>query len=258
VDAGGPGGGGPGNVSAALKDEDAQVRKAAVRISEPYLQQNDQALLAALQAKASDPSQDVLAQMVLSLSTSNSPKATALIRQIMDQNPGNELLAGVQESLKKEEEVKRYGYKLMALEEPARRSVMEGATLFNSLCSACHGPEGQGLATNVAPPLISKFKLIEHKEGVIKIMLHGLTGPVDGKTYDDQMPAMGNNSDEWIAAVLNYVRYDLCMRSFPKMNAGYNDWVIITPEQVRKVREEHAGRATPWTWKEIQHQERKN
>ena len=129
--------------------------------------------------------------------------------------------------------------------------MIEGATIFKTLCATCHGPEGQGLPTNIAPHLISKFKLIEQREGIIKIMLHGLTGPVDRVSYNDIMPAMGTNSDEWIAAVLNYIRYDLCMRSFPKMGEGYINWVIIQPEQVKKIREQYAGRMKPWTWNEI-------
>jgi mono/diheme cytochrome c family protein len=243
---------------AALQDQDGQVRKAAVRISEQFLQQEDQAVVNALKALAQDPSLDVRAQLLLSLSTATSPQAAELSQRVLAQEPENELLAGVQESLRKNEEVKKYGYKLMALAEPARRSVIEGAGIFRSICSACHGPEGLGLASKVAPPLVGKFKLIEQKDGVIKIMLHGLAGPVDGEQYADHMPPMGSNSDEWIAAVLNYVRYDLSMKSFPKMNDGYNNWVIVTPEQVKKVREAHASRTTPWTWQEIRSQAGRN
>lgn len=169
----------------------------------------------------------------------------------MTKKPDDELLTGVQNSLKKNEETKKYGYKLAGLAEPDRKSILEGAAIFNSLCAACHGPEGQGLVTKLAPPLISKFKLIENKDEVIKIMLHGLTGPVDGQTYNDQMVSMGSNSDEWIASVLNYVRYDLCMRSFPQMNASYINWVIVKPEQVKIIREQTAGRTASWTWNEL-------
>jgi hypothetical protein len=171
--------------------------------------------------------------------------------QINQKRPESQLLAGIAQSLLRNEESKRYGYKLMGLEEPVKKSILQGDTIFKSLCAACHGPEGQGLATRVAPLLIGKFKLIEQKEGVIKIMLHGLTGPVEGENFTDQMPAMGANSYEWIGSVLNYVRYDLAMKSFPRMNASYNNWVIIQPEQVRKIREQYAGRMQPWTWDEI-------
>ncbi len=82
-------------------------------------------------------------------------------------------------------------------------------------------------------------------------MLHGLTGPVDGVQYNDIMPAMGNNNDTWIASVLTHVRYDLGMRSFPKVSEGFINWVIVQPEHVKKIRDQYAGRAKPWTWEEI-------
>jgi glucose/arabinose dehydrogenase/mono/diheme cytochrome c family protein len=236
---------------AALNDPEVQIRKAAVRLGEPFLIQSDAAVLSAMQRLSNDASRDVRSQLLLSLSRSKSPRALSITKKILAQQPEDELLVGVQKSLKKTEEARRYGYTLMAMAQPTRESVLEGATIFNSLCAACHGPEGQGLPTKIAPPLISKFKLIENKDEVIKIMLHGLKGPVDGETFADQMPPMGTNSDAWIAAVLNYVRLDLCMRSFPRMHEGYMNWVTVTPEQVRKIREQTAGRTTAWTWDEL-------
>ena len=37
-------------------------------------------------------------------------------------------------------------------------------------------------------------------------MLHGLAGPIDGKTYPQVMVAMGSNKDQWVADVASYVR----------------------------------------------------
>jgi mono/diheme cytochrome c family protein len=238
-------------ILATLNDPEVQIRKAAIRLGEPFLKQSDAAVLSAMQRLRNDASRDVLSQLMLSLRYSKSSQALSITKKILAQRPEDELLVGVEKSLKKTEEARKYGYKLMAMAQPTRESMLEGATIFNSLCAACHGPEGQGLPTKIAPPLISKFKLIENKDEVIKIMLHGLKGPVNGETFADQMPPMGTNSDEWIAAVLNYVRLDLCMRSFPQMNEGYMNWVTITPEQVRKIREQTAGRTTAWTWEEL-------
>jgi glucose/arabinose dehydrogenase/mono/diheme cytochrome c family protein len=238
-------------ISKFLGDPDIQIRKTAIRLSEPYLRRNENSVLSALKNIVSDKSQDVLGQLLLSLSISKSPEAKSLAQLMMKENESNEFLSGIQQSIQKNEEVKRYGYKLTALKEPDRKSVIEGATIFKTLCATCHGPEGQGLSTHIAPSLISKFKLIERRDGVIKIMLHGLTGPVDGVKYNEFMPGMGANSDAWIASVLNYVRYDLCMRSFPRMGEGYINWVIIQPEEVKRIREQFAGRTTPWTWEEI-------
>jgi glucose/arabinose dehydrogenase/mono/diheme cytochrome c family protein len=235
----------------AMNDTDEQVRRAAVRISEPYLKQSDEQALQKLETLKFDSSEEIRIQLVLSLLQSQSARAKDMVQEILAMNPGNPMLAGIQNSLKKNEESKMYGANLVGLKEPQRKMVIRGAGIFQSLCAGCHGSEGQGVPTAIAPPLVSKFKLIEHKEGVIKILLHGLQGPVDGKTYPDIMPPMGANDDEWIASVLNFVRYDLCMKSFPKMNQGYIDWVMITPEQVKAIREKYAGRKEPWTWAEI-------
>ena len=236
----------------SLRDHDIQIKKAAVLMTEPYLKGNSSdKILQALKDMVGGTSKDVLGQLMLSLSVSQATEAKMLTEKISEQNKESELLKGIQQSIKKNDEAKRYGYKLFALKQADRELVTKGASIFKTLCTTCHGPEGQGLPTNVAPLLISKFKLIEQRDGVIKIMLHGLTGPVDGVHYNDIMPAMGDNSDEWIAAVLSYVRYDLGMKSFPKMGEGYINWVVVQPSHVKKIREQYAGRKKPWTWEEI-------
>jgi mono/diheme cytochrome c family protein len=235
----------------ALSDDDAQIVKAGVRLSEKLLKESDDEVLNAVALLKIHPSRDVRAQIVLSLSQIEDPQAKATVETIFKRSTDDKLLAGIRESLMKSEEDRKLGFKLTALKPEARRSVIEGARIFKSICASCHGPEGQGLPNNIAPPLISKFKLIERKDEVIKIMLHGLKGPVDGKSYTEQMVPMGENSDEWIASVLSYVRYDLCMRSFPRMNEGYLNWVIITPDDVNRVREENRNRRVPWTWQEM-------
>ncbi|MEX2594277.1 MAG: c-type cytochrome [Anditalea sp.] len=235
----------------AMEDKDPQVRKAAIWISERYLKDNDIKIIEKLESIKEDESYDVRAQIVLSLQHSQSEIARTISKDITTKHSKNQFLAGIQRSLEKKEEAKKHGAKLIALKENDREMVIKGSNIFKSLCAACHGPEGEGLPTNIAPPLIGKFKLIENKEGLIKIMLHGLQGPVDGETYAEIMPPMGDNDDEWIASVLNYVRFDLGMRSFPVMPQNYLNWVIIKPEQVKKIREEYAHRKDPWTWEEI-------
>ena len=70
-----------------------------------------------------------------------------------------------------------------------------------------------------------------HRDYIIKALLHGLTGPVNGVTYTDVMIPMGQNRDEWIAAVASYVR-----------NAFGNRASMITPADVARVRAATAGR----------------
>ena len=238
-------------IIAALDDQSVQVVKAAIRLTEVLTDVSDKDLLNKLKALSSHNSRDVRSQLLLTISQSQDGRSKAIAQKILAGTPDDPLLDGIQFSLQKTEEARKYGYKLSALGPQARKSIIEGAGIFRSTCASCHGPEGKGLPTNIAPSLISKFKLIEYKDEVIKIMLHGLKGPVDGRSYNEQMVPMGINSDEWIASVLSYIRYDLCMRSFPKMGQGYINWVMVTRDQVKNVRELYRNRKVPWTWEEL-------
>ncbi|HSH92766.1 MAG TPA: c-type cytochrome, partial [Roseimicrobium sp.] len=101
-------------------------------------------------------------------------------------------------------------------------------------CSTCHQPNGLGM-TNAYPPLLAKNNpwLLED-ERMIKIVLKGLWGPLElnGQKFDPTkgvppMPGFGGfTNDDEIAAVISYVR-----QSFG------NDLPMVTPAQVRKVRE---------------------
>jgi putative membrane-bound dehydrogenase-like protein len=237
-----------------MQAEDAQLRRAAVWNSEIFLKQNDEAVLTQLASLKADPSYDVRTQLLLSLSRSTSPKAKALSREILEMNPDNEMLKAVQVSLQKNEDVRTYGARLGSLDAASRNRVLEGATTFKSLCATCHGAEGKGTPTNLAPPLAGNFRrMTPKKDEEIRILLHGLTGPVDGKTYPDMMPPMGGNSDEWIAAVLSYIRYDLAFAGggTPRVNQEFLDRVMVKPQEVKKIRSQSAGRTTAWTWEEL-------
>ena len=77
-------------------------------------------------------------------------------------------------------------------------------------------------------------------DSILRVLLHGLSGPVNGKTYQAQMIPMANNTDEWIADIASYVR-----KSFG--NSGR----FIEKAEVAKLRKELASRTTPWTTEEL-------
>ena len=239
-----------------LDDRDTQILKSAIRLAEPLAKETDAEVLNKLEALSNNKSRDVRSQLLLSLSQVQTTQPMAIVKKVINATPNDPLMLGIQSSLQKTDEARRFGYTLSSVEPQVRQSIIEGARIFRSVCASCHGPEGMGLPSETAPPLISKFKLIEYKDEVIKIMLHGVKGPIDGRTYTEQMIPMGINSDEWIASVLSYVRYDLCMRSFPQMGQGYINWVVVTPDQVKNIRELNRDRKVPWTWDEL-HEKRK-
>ena len=274
-------------VVAALSDADAQVRKTAVWLSEPYVKKGDELLIGQLDGLKNDPSYDVRVQLLLSLHSNKSAEAKSISRAIADASPTSEMLAGaVQTSLQKNDDVKSYGNRLGSLAAADRALIMTGAATFKSLCATCHGPDGKGLlvggGTPPAPPLVGskRVNLASDKSTVLKILLHGLTGPVEGKTYAD-MPSMAANSNEWIAAVASYIRYEFggTGRGAGAPAARPNGTPVITPgtvlptvagpnqggfivrsgpspavspEDVRKLREETVSRTKPWTLGELE------
>ncbi|HSW50016.1 MAG TPA: cytochrome c [Bryobacteraceae bacterium] len=108
-------------------------------------------------------------------------------------------------------------------------------------CAACHQADGKGVE-GVYPPLADSSFVNGPPEQLIRIVLHGLNGPltVHGKTYNGEMPAWGQLPDNQIAAVLTYVR-----ASFG------NGSPAVSEEAVKAEREATSGRARPWTAAEL-------
>ncbi|GLU55878.1 hypothetical protein Dfri01_53390 [Dyadobacter frigoris] len=225
-------------VLGGLRDKDPEIRKTAIRLTEDYLKKDDQ-MIEHLASLKTDGSYDVKMQLILSLSYSKSPKAKGLIDEMLTASNGNEVLARAQKSIDKNEDVKKFGQRLGRLDEVDRKLVLNGAVIYKSLCTACHGVDGKGLQSKTAPPLVGSSRLGKGKDMALRILLHGLSGPIDGQTYPSEMPAMGDNDNEWIASVLSYVRHEF-------VNAP-----PIRPAEVKTVREQTAGRKNAWTLSEL-------
>jgi mono/diheme cytochrome c family protein len=124
----------------------------------------------------------------------------------------------------------------------------KGEAQYGIYCAGCHQASGMG-TPGVFPPLAgSDWVLSEGPNRIIRVVLHGLAGPVtvNGKNYNNAMPGLGDAlSDEQIAQVLTYVRGS---------KAWGNTASIVTPEQVKAVREAESGRPSgkQWTQAEIE------
>src|SRR4029079_17544549 len=89
---------------------------------------------------------------------------------------------------------------------PEQQAVLDrGNTIYTEVCFACHGDDGRGAPMPGAPPgatmapsLSGSARVTGHRDYVIKALLHGLSGPLAGKTYPQVMVAMGSNKDQWV------------------------------------------------------------
>lgn len=96
----------------------------------------------------------------------------------------------------------------------AEASYPEGAKVFQASCAVCHGAAGAGIPA-LAPPLVSYPAHYagspEGRRQLAMTVLNGLYGEimVADKRFDFRMPAFASLDDATLAAVLNFVVFDL-------------------------------------------------
>jgi mono/diheme cytochrome c family protein len=216
----------------AFEDTSAQVRKTAVWISEKFIKKNDKELIQRLSSLQNDPNADVRIQLMLSLRSNKGKDAQAVVNNLIEVNSNNQLIQYSYTTFKQTQAaVEAEKQRTQNLSAADRKLVTEGATIYKQLCATCHGADGRGVTIGgkdmPAPPLAGSPRVKGDKIALTQLLLYGLTGPVDGKTYPDRMPAMGGNSDEWLASVLSYIR-----------NSGdlANKASVVTPDEVKEIR----------------------
>jgi mono/diheme cytochrome c family protein/glucose/arabinose dehydrogenase len=123
----------------------------------------------------------------------------------------------------------------------------DGKKTYGLLCAACHHPEGYG-EPGKAPPLLDSDWLSGTEERVVRVVLHGLRGPISvnkapfNRDGSLEMPAAGLALDDRaVAGVLTFVRREWGNAAKP-----------IDPETVRRVRAATKGQTDAWTEKELQ------
>ena len=124
----------------------------------------------------------------------------------------------------------------------AKEQLPNGGSVYATTCAACHQATGEGVA-GVFPPLAGSEWATGEEAKVVRILLHGVTGPIEvaGETFNGMMPPWGATmKDADIAAVLTYVR-----------STWGNKGTPITAATVAKIRAATASRTTPWTAAEL-------
>ncbi|MCW0218594.1 MAG: cytochrome c, partial [Prosthecobacter sp.] len=121
-----------------------------------------------------------------------------------------------------------------------------GQAVYMQVCFACHQPTGLGLP-GMFPPLAGSDWINAAKpDRLIRIVLHGITGPLqlNGQPFNSPaplMPPQGTLSDDQIANVLTYVR----------TNFG-NQASAVSAAEVKAIRESEKARTAMWTQVELE------
>jgi mono/diheme cytochrome c family protein len=241
---------GMGSLDAALvrplmKDPDPRMRIQAIRASETLYKAGDLSFAADYRTATKDTSVDVVTQAMLTLSRWKVPEASTTIQATMSANKARGVQLVGTTMLNAAANAGRGGRGGAALTPEQQNAMTKGAEIYSGLCTSCHGLDGTGTPTAElnrmkAPPLSGSPRVNDHRDYIVKALLFGVTGPIDGKSYSDVMIPMGTNDDEWIASVASYVR-----RSFGN-NGGF-----VTPADVARARAATSGRTTQWTADEL-------
>ena len=231
-------------------DADDRLRAAAVRMTEPVIAE-DRSFDDDIESLAKDESPDVVIQILLSITRGEHPNVKTLTESIVATHSGNLAIKSVADRLranmeamiaerKKIEEIRRRN-RLLA------ESIVRGKATYSTLCITCHGPDGKGRPSPdgyglmLAPPLAGSDRVNGHRDRLTRILLNGLIGPVEKKTYaGGLMLPMGANSDQWIADVATYIR-----------NSWGNQAPLIEASNVEEVRSVSMDRQGPWTLAEL-------
>jgi mono/diheme cytochrome c family protein len=122
-----------------------------------------------------------------------------------------------------------------ALTEEEQKRFAAGREVYQTLCAACHQPDGRG-QEKLAPSLIGSELALGRPDVAVRIVLNGKEGSTG------LMPPIGAAlTDDQIAAALTYIR---------------REWghaaSAVAPSTVKEIRGLSAGRTRPWTADELQ------
>jgi mono/diheme cytochrome c family protein len=229
-----------------MKDANARMKIQAIRASETLFKAGTRELGDDYRALTKDSDVDVALQAMLTATLFNLPNVEALVRETMDANKARgiqEIGQRILQRIANAATTAAAGYSPEQLEQ-----LKQGETTYKNLCMTCHGEDGRGVAVAgaadgamMAPPLAGSPRVLGHRNYVIGTLLHGMTGPLGGKTYTQVMLSMGTQTDDWIANIASYVR-----------NQFGNSAPFITPEQVGRMRAATASKKGMWTPAELE------
>ncbi|GAB4055965.1 DUF7133 domain-containing protein [Spirosoma litoris] len=228
-----------------LKDANPRIRIQALRASESLYKAGDKTLEADYKRALTDANTDVRIQAMLTAKFVKLPDLDNNIKTAMASSKaaGVKLIGEQILTPPKQRNMGPFGAPELSANQKAQ--VERGALIYNELCSQCHGNNGMGTPAGngrlLAPALAGSQHMQAHPDYAIRVVLHGMEGAIEGKTYaGGMMASMKEQSDDWIADVLSYVR-----------NGLSNDASFISPQQVARARQKTADQKGPYQYAQL-------
>jgi glucose/arabinose dehydrogenase/mono/diheme cytochrome c family protein len=233
-----------------LKSNDSRYVVHVLRTADPLLQAGSPQVLAAykdiFQNSKSSP---VLSQAFLSTKKYAQHNLGPDIQKLQaSHKEDSELKHHFAQWEREKEAYRKHREKMDALKGKGplfKRIMAKGEKHYKSLCFACHGANGEGTPmagtnTTLAPSLKASPRVLGDQKTLLKIALHGLAGPIDGKTYPGAMESLASHDNKYLLEVLTYIR-----------NSWGNSAEMIDERKIKHVRHDYRKRKTPWTIEEL-------
>ena len=228
-----------------LADGDPAMRVAAMRASETLYKAGDKSFATEYRTLTKDSNADVVIQAMLTMNVLKVADTVPTLKAAMASNTARGVQFVADRIVNPPATAGRGGGPggAPAFTSEQRAIFARGTVIYQELCFTCHGVDGHGTPTpggaagvTLAPSLAGSPRVSGHRDYVIKVVLHGLMGPIAGKTYSQLMVPLGSNKDQWVADVVSYVR-----------NSFGNAGSFVLPADVARARAVSGDRKTPWT-----------
>ena len=225
-------------VLSALQSPEPRVRTAAIHLAEAFLEKGDAVVREALVAKLDEPDPKTAMQLYLSFNEKTDKDYATVRRQIQALGDDHPLVAALNARQER-----------LADEGRMSRSAVAGRNVYESLCTTCHGANGEGASDGtkqLAPALKGNHWFTDggRIDIIARVLLKGQMGPIQGKTYGEgiMIPLETVYDDRALANVINFI------------GEKWNQWDkgVAKPGDVAKVREAETSRLTPWTEAELE------
>lgn len=227
------------------EDLESDVRVTALRISESLVKLGDAQIEDLWRSLASDSDIEVAQQAVLSAYYVLSERRQEILASVQATHGDKKGLVAIAESMNNLEAVALRRESLEAGDAAMAEAILDGQSSYRSLCYTCHGEDGAGTPAGnalLAPSLHNNPRVTGNASQLISLVLHGMTGEVDGVSYaSGQMQSIASNGASWIANVLTYIRNDFG-----------NQASAISQSQVEAIQDRFSTREQMWTQQELQ------
>jgi mono/diheme cytochrome c family protein len=232
-------------VQSLVADANPRMRIQALKASETLYKAGDKSFASTYQKSMLDADPEVAMQAIFSAKFVKVPELAEHVKASMVKHPSGGVKLVGDQTITPPKPRQNGPFNAAELSKDQKEILARGELVFAELCSQCHGNDGMGKSAGnnklLAPALAGSFRIQSHPEYAVRVLLHGLDGVVDGKNYaGGMMQPMKEQSDQWIADVVSYIR-----------NGLSNDASFVTAQQVAAIREKTAKQTSMYKYEAL-------